>query len=519
MSALETAGKFFTSLMWWRGVTTPVYAGATTDDQYPDRPEMRLDQKDMVGKMEFRVILNSARHVYNAYPMVKGAIDDIANHTVGNAWNPQSQSRDIVFARVAENWMRQHSKIVDIRGNPYDLNLDMRVAVITLCRDGEFFINFTSNEAGYPLIQFVEAHRIGNRNFPDGPITQGLYTGLQCRNGVAYDRVSRPIAYHYLADNIADDQWVPAGRMYHAYDPQWFSQGRGVSPLIYGMLDWLDVHGWRDNEKMAQLMFSSVALIESNETGAPNPLDPSMRLKKTGAGTVADPEKKSFFETFRAGQTRYLKFNGANLKALENGRPGPNQANFEERVLRGAFRALGWTYEQAIDSSKQGGANVRRDVAQNQNSVTHFQGLVGRPWERIVVYSIAAANALQLMIDTENGQPVELPVDWYKWIPQLPQKMTVDYGRDRRVDIEELRVGSRTMIRDIRDHGGDEEQHAREQVAWWKLKQRIADEEGIPAEKMAEVFGSLAIPGQVQSAATEDGEDKETDEKAKENAA
>jgi len=507
--ALKTIGKLFRG---WLGVSeaTNAYAGSRSDEQYPARPQLALDQKDMLGRMQHLELLNSGRHIFNSYPMVSGAINDMANHAVGSSWNPQYKGRFPEFARPAEEWLREWGKICDVRGHPFSLTTDMYVAVVTLCRDGEFFYHLTSNSNGYPLVQFVESHRVGSRGGFDGLIPTGPYEGMAQRNGIAYNEYSRPVAYHYLADDPKDDQWIPADRLRHCYDPKWFSQGRGISPLVYGILDWLDVHGWRQNEKIAQLIFSSIALIEANEEGAPSPLQ--QRMKEIAGSAGSDTGKpKNLVETFTAGMSRFIKINGSNIQALKADRPSAQQADFEERILRGCFRALGWTYEQAYKSDKQGGANVRRDVAQNQKSIEHIQEIISTPWIQIEVYALSAGASLDILY-TREGIKFTLPVDYYLLRPQLPQKMTVDHGRDRRVDIEEIRAGTRTMIQDIRDQGGDEETHLLEQVAYYKMQRAVALEANIPREEWAECFGTRLIN---QPSAQPEKADAEDDPEAK----
>ena len=512
MPALKTATSYIRGFFGFSRAAN-AYPASKVDDQYPARPELSLDQKDMLGRMEHKQLLNSARHIYNAYPMVSGAINDIANHVIGNGWQPQFKGTDEQWGDKAESWLKEFYKVADVRGFPYSLRSDLYVGVISLLRDGEFFIYKTANAQGYPMIQFLESHRIGNRyNQASGKVVFGPYAGLTQRNGIAYNEFSRPVAYQFLGDKPEDDEWIPADRLQHIFDPKWFSQGRGISPLVYGLLDWLDVHGWRQNEKMAQMIISSIALIEANEEGAPKGLQ--ARMAEAAAGVTGDTEgpTKPLIESFKQGMNRFIKINGSNIKALEAQRPSAQQADFEQRVLRGCFRALGWTYEQGLDSKGQGGANVRRDVAQNQKSVEHMQQVIEMPWIRIIVYALSAANALGALID-ESGEPFELVGDYYKWRPQLPQKMTVDHGRDRRVDMEEIRSGARTMIQDIRDRGGDERDHLREQVKFYKMKREIADVEDIPREEWPEVFGTLLInPAAPRGDSSTNGDDPEEEE-------
>ena len=508
MPALKTATSYLRGFFGFQRAAN-AYPASKVDDQYPARPELSLDQKDMLGRMEHKQLLNSARHIYNAYPMVSGAINDIANHVIGNGWNPQFKGKDEAWGDKAESWLKEFYKVADVRGFPYNLRSDMYVGVISLMRDGEFFIYKTANAQGYPMIQFLESHRIGQRyNQMNGKVLEGDYAGLTQRNGIAYNDFSRPVAYHFLGDRPEDDKWIDATQLQHIFDPKWFSQGRGISPLVYGLLDWLDVHGWRQNEKAAQLIISSIALIEANEEGAPDSLQERMARAAASVSSDTAGPVKPMIENFKQGMNRFIKINGSNIKALEAQRPSAQQADFEQRVLRGCFRALGWTYEQGLDSKGQGGANVRRDVAQNQKSVEHMQAVIEMPWIRINVYALSAANALGVLID-ENGEPFELVGDYYKWRPQLPKTMTVDAGRDGKLAIEEIRSGVRTMIQDIRDRGGDERDHLREQVKFYKMKQEISAANEIDRSEWPEVFGTMLINPAAPRPAEEDDKDED----------
>lgn len=485
------------------------YPGSKVDDQYPARPNLDFDQMDMLSRMNHRQILNSTRHIYNAFPMVSGAINDIANHTIGQHWQPQHKGANHDFGDLAEGWLKNWANVADVRGAPFTFRMDYYVGTVCICRDGEFFIHPTRGANGFPMLQFFESHRIGERLGSYGAVVdKGRYEGLPQRNGIAYNEYSRPVAYHYLADDPTDDKWIPAKDLWHVYDPKWFSQGRGISPLVYGILDWLDVQGWRSNEKMAQMVLSSIAAIEQNEEGAPDTL--ADRIRKASTETVtADDKPKPPIESFYSGAVRFFKLNGSNLKAFEQNRPSMNQADFEARVLRGCFRALGWTYEQALDSKGQGGANVRRDVAQNQKSIEHMQSVLEPSWKQAVVYALAVAQHYGFLID-DDGNEIEFPHDWYKWRPQLPQKMTVDHGRDRRIDIEEIRSGVRTVIQDIRDRGLDETEFLKEQIHFYNLKKEQAEAAGIPREEWIEVFGTLLInPSNSDQTPQEEKEEQE----------
>lgn len=394
---------------------------------------LNADQKDLLSAFDHTELLNLCRHIYNSFPVLQGGIDDKANTVTGTGWGPQFEGRDINWGDPAENWLINHFKICDVRGRPYDLANNIHLMGVTLDRDGEFFILMVKGSGGYPMFQFIESHRIGNRYHNTS------YGDYQVRNGIAYNAFGRPVAYHFLADDKDNDRWLPARDVCHVYDPKWFSQGRGVSPIVFGVLDWLDVSDTRENEKVAQRIFSALTLKAKNEQGKPDTF--TQRFGKSGAVTKAPDgaESKDLVEEFKSGLIRYFKINSEDMEAFNSGnRPSSDQRAFEQSILRGAFAGIGWSYEQAVDASGLGGANVRRDIAKNQRSVERRQMVLLYPWTRMTGYSIAVAINLGLL----PAHP-----EWWMFIPQLPPKMTADAGNEAKIEQDEFLLGMLTMRR------------------------------------------------------------------------
>ena len=391
---------------------------------------LTVDQKDLLSQFDHATLLNACRHLYNSFPALQGAIDDKANTATGSGWGPQFAGLDMKWGDGAEDWLIEHFKICDVRGRPFDMAMNTHLGSVTLDRDGEYFIFFVRMVGGYPMFQFIESHRIGMRYH------NTTYAGAQVRNGIAYNAYGRPIAYHFLADDKEDDRWLPAKDVCHVYDPKWFSQGRGLSPLVFGILDWLDVADTRDNEKVAQRVFSALALKAKNKTGKPDTF--TQRFGKTAEVKTADgAESPNLVEEFKSGLIRYLKINEEEVEAFNSGnRPSSDQRAFEQSVLRGAFAGIGWSYEQSVNGSGLSGASVRRDINKNQRSIERRQHVLMYPWARISGYSIAVAINMGLL---------DYSPEWWMFVPQLPAKMTADAGNESKIEQEEYKLGVLTM--------------------------------------------------------------------------
>lgn len=436
-SPLKLFGRLRSAFRW-----APRTYGDIRENHSDIPTGLNRDHIDLLSQLDHRELIDACRYLYTRFPAINGAIEDKVNHVIGNGWGAQYDGANEDWGRKAENWLYDYSRICDARGQPYGLPMNMHTGGVALLRDGEFFIHKFKNPDGYPLQQWLEAHRIGARNG-----IELTYFDAKVRNGIAYNVYGRPIAYHFLGESEQDDQWILARDITHVFDPKWFSQGRGVSPLANALLDWLDVMDCRTNEKFAQRLFSALALKNKTETGLPTAHE--RHFGKTGTTKTAANGAKTeeLVTTFERGGIRFLKIGGEELEAFNAQRPTLNQQAFEQSVLRGAFRGLNWSYEQAYDGSKLGGAGVRRDIASNQRSAERMQQVLYPAWYNLHGWAVACAIQLEIL---------EPDVDWFRWTPQLPAKLTADAGRESAADIEEYKIGFQTL-RKITAKAGD----------WW----------------------------------------------------
>ncbi|WOO43153.1 phage portal protein [Rubellicoccus peritrichatus] len=506
--ALRTAAtKGFGSLYYWMG-GGKLYAKPSNERSIE---RLTADHKDLLSELDHEDIVSATRFLYNRFPMLSGAIDDKANHVVGNGWGAQFEGTDLTWGEQSEAWLKDHFQICDVRGRPFDMKNDLHTGVVTLMRDGEYFIVLTKNKAGYPMFQFLESHRIRCRKFTPE------YRGLQVRNGIAYSAQGRPLFYHFFGDSSADDRWISARDIIHVFDPKWFSQGRGVSPLVTGILDWLDVLDVRENEKYAQRLFSMLALKHKNESGKPDSF--AQRFGKSGNTRTAtssdadnDFEAEELVQEFRKGQIRWLKIGSEDVESFLSNRPTSNQQAFEQAILRGAFAGINWSYEQSYDGGKLSGAPVRRDIAKNQRSVERMQCILFYPWFRQVGFSVSVA--IELGFLTAHSE-------WFRFTPQLPAKMTVDAGNESKIELEEYRIGFSTLKK-ITGSKGDWWQEVRQQREieaddLLTRGKRLAENHEIPlaaAISLLEMRTSSGNPGMVEPQPEQEEEPENEDEEA-----
>lgn len=416
--------------------------GDPEDDRPNDLPRFLNDHKDILQQLDYFTILAACRYVYNRFPIVQGAVNDKANFVIGSGWNAQFYGSDEnqEWGAQAEDALINWGNICDVRGEPYNFSLNLHLGEVTLLRDGEFYTYLRKNKDGYPLQQHLEAHRIGDRS----PIKSAVIGGVEysVRSGIAYNVESRPMYYHFLGDDKSLDQWIPARDIVHHYNPKFFAQGRGISPLVVGILDWLDVHESRENEKFAQRIFSSLALKMKTPTGKPDAAagflagQTTKRISQQSVDVIgATPKFTDHIYKAVKGGIRFLKMGEEDIESFDSNRPQVNTQNFEKTVIRGALVGLGWGYDQVVESSL-GGAAVRRDVVKCQRAVQAEQNAMLPFWKREINWAVACL--IQMGMLQSNPQ-------WWMFEPQMPREMTADAYRDDDTDRENYKLGTTTL--------------------------------------------------------------------------
>jgi hypothetical protein len=167
--------------------------------------------------------------------------------------------------------------------------------------------------------------------------------------------------------------------------------------------------------------------------------------------------------------------NGGSLKAHTANDPPEGWMKFTQLVEQSAFYALGWRREM-LDSSAVGGAGVRGFSADINKSIAARRETLESGYKRCAQYIIAKRAKMGVY---------SLPEDWWKVAFTKPAEFTVDEGRMRKADVEDLRAGLITAT-DITERRGESfedvvMQRAKELV----LQKRIAEENGLQLTDLA----------------------------------
>jgi capsid protein len=150
-----------------------------------------------------------------------------------------------------------------------------------------------------------------------------------------------------------------------------------------------------------------------------------------------------------------------------------------------------------LDSSKVGGAGVRGFAADVNKSIATRCEVLHMAMQRAALYIIAKR--------AKQGV-YTLPEDWYRVTFTKPAQFTVDEGRMRKADIEDLRAGLITEDAIVEARGMNYSDILHKLAANAKMRQEIAAEYGIDESQLGILTKPGDIPVQVES---EDDDDEE----------
>ena len=462
----------------YRGGSSEFYSGGRNDQRRLNTNNLSNDIADMMTAHRHKMMLGDSRYIYQSFSSIAGAVKQKANYVYGGSWRLQSLSADTDFALAVEDDFKKLDQAFDLRGSNFGFRKNIWRGSKLLDVDGDFFVILTEQpDTGFPKLQFLEAHRVGDwGDCRDGYISDNpAYNGRRILTGVIVDDYMAPVAYRVKDDSRAKGfQDIPANSVVHFTDMEWFSQGRGTPTIAAAILDWYDLSETRDAQKMKQKINSILTLVESTESGTRD-----IGRNALGIGGGSSTPATTYMDS---GMIRIIK-NGGSLKAHTANDPPEGWLKFTQLVEQSAFYALGWRREM-LDSSAVGGAGVRGFSADINKSIAARRETLESGYKRCAQYIIAKRAKMGVY---------SLPKDWWKVTFTKPAEFTVDEGRMRKADIEDLRAGLITAT-DITERRGESFedvvlQRAKEIV----MQKKVAEENGLLPTDLA----ILTMPGDV----------------------
>lgn len=459
------------------------------------------DYISLLSSGRWRMLLSESRAVASR-GLVSAAADQKADYVSASHWRPYFTGEDGEYGDEAEMLLEDTSALCCTRGPRFDWRTFWRIGVLSCISDGSFFVLLTSNADGWPLLQPIEAHRIGQRGGGGNTVMPGSafttikkddgttdrittpYEDLKIVNGVIYNKAGAEVAFRVLGPTPGEDEDISARDMIHVGAPRWFSEGRPIPQLAPALLDLMGVDLARTAQLDQQILDSRLTFVEKNATGKRDPVKDLVNppfTPPTNAGTMPEITER--------GAYRYVKANG-DLSAHQSSRPSDQWMNFDMRTAATALAAIRWRIEM-LDPAGMKGAATHAFMDQINTSIMNTFQDFRHAAKRANIYRVAKFTQIGVLPDHK---------EFLRWDITPPPEFVVDRN-SMRSEIEAVRAGAESMPNLLRKGGHRARHTLTEQAKYVFLKKKTARDfstDGI--EVKPEELGDMSVPGDAVSA-------------------
>ena len=400
----------------------------------------------------------SRRLVFNQGP-AKEAIRQKASYSVGSAWAPIYFGADAEQGSEASSWLENvWYPLCDVRGNGHDWRELLEVVSKSMDRDGESFVLLTESRGGFPQLQIIPSYQVWNLR-ADKEVAKGRYRGLRIDDGVIFNKRGRPVAYRVNetedGKNFKD---MSARDLIHVYDCDFPEQTRGYPAFSHSLDDMKNSMTSTELETLRQNLISSLYLVEKSPHG-PDPDDPAW------VGEIDTSTTEGVLYEQIAPGIRHIS-GDQELDVIKHENPGSIWNDFQDRILRASIVGIGWCYSLVWKSPGQGTAE-RAEIVRARKAIEARQKRLRYLAKRAITYALAKAGA-------NPRYDIEAPGDMLKWTFSLPEKLSVDDGREQRALREAVEKGLCSEQEYQAFKGKDYEQHCREQAISKVTRTKVA---------------------------------------------
>jgi lambda family phage portal protein len=432
-------------------------------------------------------LMKLSRWLYNNAPFLRGLVNEKARYSVGSGIRPQARSGDETWDAAAETFFEQWSRVADVQGR-YTWREMQRIASIAIDRDGEVFFRATAQTTGYPALQLILAHRIGDARSsiyePSNPAARE--GGQNIIDGVVVNGQLRPIFYrHLLGDGVdpsATFEDIPAQQLIHVGEATQGDEVRYVTPLAPSINHLRDVGDAVSFEKMAIKISSYIALAIKSS----NPQGADFFGEATQSVNATDNSEITVESLGNAGGAIPRLGMGEDLISWTSNRPSQNFREFCDVLLREVCLNLGVPWEFAARPAEAGGAALRAVLVRAQRTFEQRQALlIDRLCSRVWAHVITIGMQQGLIEQNDN---------WWKVEWQRPAAASVDYGREAAANLNDVRSGLRTYSEDYSERGLEWKDQLRQRATEAKYLADLSAEFGISADSIATFNPNPAPP-------------------------
>ena len=419
-----------------------------------DRPWVptRLDDiQKMVPAYQANTLVAVSRLLVENWGPARAIARQIPMYSVGQAWKPSLNTADETIKAEAESVIRdQFCRLTDIQGR--DFTTFLYHLAHLLVRDGEAFYLLTERRGGFPAVQILPRHRVGQRDSGETHVQGGRFSGYRIEEGVITNRYGATVAYRVLGKTEDEDQDISTASLKHIFDSDYPEGRRGYPAMAHALNDGRDALQAHEWERLKMLAVSAHTLIEHTQTGAPDD-DPRDHFESDGTTPLAQGNAGEMQTgTLFGGIYKTVKANsGYKLEAMEHKTPGETWESYQNRLIRKVCVGVPWPFSFVWEGNGAGGGVAeRRDIMQARETIRDIQALLEPHARGVIGYAFKKLVKLGRISDSP---------DWWRWSFSTPPKLTVDDGRVSKAMLELWRAGVVSDEDILDDMGKDHDEH------------------------------------------------------------
>ncbi len=458
-----------------------------------------LDTRREISSYARTEIIRKTRFLYANVGFARRLVNGIARMVAGTGLMPSPATREDWWNKLAQQRIDSRwgsAAAYDLAGK-YNGYTAQRAKLRCRYRDGDVGIVLTRNDDGGPAVAIYEGHQIANGgNLRD---TTGHFDGIRV------NRHNRMIAARILQDD-GNAIEIPAPPFLLLADYERPGQSRTLPifahavPTIIDKTE-IDAH-FKGGIKQASR--PGYYIQKQADTAPSGPPRPGTAGKREVVTTLSG-KKVNLEKVFGKHGGEVLELDpGEEIKMLLDDRPHPNTLGFLEYLIRDASLGVDLSPEILWSIAKLGGAGARFVMQDAQSFVEQEQQV-------LVDSDLGLEYIFFLAEEIASGRLPQCPdpMWWeHEWIP--PERWTVDYGRDGKLHLEQLKCGALTF----REYYGRRGKGFATIDRWLDEYRYIRDgavkRELDPQAVLAAIYGRASVPAAAKPAKENDRTDDDT---------
>jgi hypothetical protein len=390
-----------------------LYSPTAADERLREKPRSHYaDYIDLLSPSRFTSLVSECRAA-GSRGQPQALLEQKADYVAASHFRPQFLGTDTTYGAAALPLIENALGLCNLRGYLFDWKTTWRLAVPALATDGSIYVLLTQwGETGWPAVQILEAHRIGQRDHSKQVVgaqdartqitdadgsnprdVRGAYVGLRICGGHIYNSQGTEVAYRVLGPDPqgTEDRDISARDLFRVARPRFYSEGRTAPELAAAVLDFLALGEAQTAQLDQQTTDAKLTVVETNATGK---ADPMARLTGMDNPNALDGTPTQVIDR---GEWRYVKSGTGALTPWQSQRPSDQWMNFDARVSARAAASLRWRAEM-LDPTALRGAATRAFQDQINTAIQETYGTIEKAATRTLRYFVAKLSGAPLNV-------------------------------------------------------------------------------------------------------------------------